>query len=358
MSPIRVFIIDDSALIRGLLAEILNADPEIDVVGAASNPVAAWPGIKATRPDVLTLDVEMPRMDGLTFLDKLMAAHPLPVVMVSSLTEKGCATTLQALEAGAVDFVAKPKIDIQAGTVALADEIVAKVKGAARARVRRAASSASLRQRAPIAMPQRQLSEVTHRLIAIGASTGGTEALKVVLSAMPAAAPGIVVVQHMPAQFTRAFADRLNGLCDIEVREAKEGDRVLPGLALIAPGNHHMHVRKSGAEYRVAISSEAPVNRHRPSVDVLFDSCARAAAHNAVGVILTGMGNDGAQGMRRMHDAGAHTIAQDEATCVVYGMPREAVLAGGVDRVLPLDDCAGAAVNAALSPTRSMRQAV
>ena len=356
MTPIRVFIIDDSALMRGLLSEILAEDADIEVVGAAANPIAAWPSIKASRPNVLTLDVEMPRMDGLTFLEKLMVVHPLPVVMVSSLTERGCTTTLQALEAGAVDFVAKPRIDVQAGTVALADEIIGKVKAAARARVRRSAATPVRRVAAP--MPSRPLSEVTHRLIAVGASTGGTEALRVFLGAMPAGGPGIVVVQHMPEQFTRAFADRLNGLCDIEVREAKDGDRVLPGLALIAPGNHHMRVHRSGAEYRVAISSEAPVNRHRPSVDVLFDSCAQAAGQNAVGVILTGMGNDGARGMRRMHDAGAQTIAQDEATCVVYGMPREAVLAGGVDRVLPLESCASAAIQAALSGSRTLRSAV
>jgi two-component system chemotaxis response regulator CheB len=356
MSPVRVFVIDDSALMRGLLTEILASDADIEVVGAASNPVGAWPAIRATRPDVLTLDVEMPRMDGLTFLEKLMAVHPLPVVMVSSLTERGCATTLQALEVGAIDFVAKPKIDVQAGTIALAGEIVGKVKAAARARVRRPAARAP--RTAAAAMPHRPLSEATHRLIAIGASTGGTEALRVMLAAMPAGAPGIVVVQHMPEHFTRAFADRLNNLCAIEVREAKEGDRVLPGVALIAPGNHHMRVRRSGAEYRIAVTNEPPVNRHRPSVDVLFDSCAHAAGHNAVGVILTGMGNDGAHGMRRMHDAGAQTIAQDEATCVVYGMPKEAVLAGGVDRVVPLDSCAPVAVHAALSATRVLRQAV
>jgi two-component system chemotaxis response regulator CheB len=356
MSPVRVFIIDDSALIRALLTDILADDPDIEVVGAASNPVGAWPAIRATRPDVLTLDVEMPRMDGLTFLEKLMAVHPLPVVMVSSLTERGCATTLQALEAGAVDFVAKPKIDVQAGTIALAEELVSKVKAAARARVRRPMPAAPRIAARPV--PHGPLSEVTHRLIAIGASTGGTEALRVMLGAMPADAPGIVVVQHMPEHFTRAFADRLNGLCAIEIREAREGDRVLPGLALIAPGGRHMRVRRSGAEYRIAITNEAPVNRHRPSVDVLFDSCAHAAGHNTVGVILTGMGNDGAQGMRRMHDAGAQTIAQDEATCVVYGMPKEAVLAGGVDRVLPLDSCAPMAVQAAVSTTRVLRQAV
>lgn len=355
MTPIRVFVIDDSALIRGLLGDILRSDPEIDVVGTAANPVAAWPSIKASNPDVLTLDVEMPRMDGLTFLERLMTVHPMPVVMVSSLTERGCATTLRALEAGAIDFVAKPKIDVQAGTIALAEEIIAKVKAAARARVRRPHPQPVTRRVVPSS--PRLLSEVSHRLIAFGASTGGTEALRVVLGAMPAGSPAIVVVQHMPPQFTRAFANRLNDVCEIEVREAVDGDRVVPGLALVAPGGYHMRVRRSGAEYRIVITDEAPVNRHRPSVDVLFDTCAAAAGQHAIGVILTGMGNDGAQGMRRMHDAGAYTIGQDEATSVVYGMPKEAMLAGAVDRQLPLESIAAATVHAATSDIRRLRSA-
>jgi two-component system chemotaxis response regulator CheB len=301
----------------------------------------------------------MPRMDGLTFLDKLMQARPLPVVMVSSLTERGCNTTLRALELGAVDFVTKPKLDLQAGTSALGDEIITKVRIAARARVSRRAGQA-LTSAAPelreSAAPQWQgaaFAEATHRVMCIGASTGGTEALRVVLAAMPSDAPGIVIVQHMPEHFTTSFAKRLNDLCRITVREAADGDRVVPGVALIAPGNRHMRLRRSGAEYRVSVSQEEPVNRHRPSVDVLFESCAQALGPNAIAAMLTGMGNDGARGMKLMHDAGARTIAQDEASCVVFGMPREAIEAGGVDEVLPLEAISGAMLRLAMSAGRA-----
>lgn len=331
---IRVLIVDDSALIRQLLTQILTSEPDIAVVAAVADPLAAVECLKRQVVDVVTLDVEMPRMDGVTFLEKLMRAWPVPVLMVSSLTEKGCATTLRALELGAVDFVTKPKLDVVAGVGHLGDEILAKVRAAARVRVRRRESSAA----APVrVLPNTQaLINSTHKVIAIGASTGGTEALREVLQVLPADSPGIVVVQHMPESFTRSFAERLDSLCQIRVKEAEDGDRILPGHALIARGNRHMEVRRSGAIYSVRLVDSPPVNRHRPSVDVLFESCARYLGANAVGVILTGMGNDGARGMKAMHDAGAFTLAQDEATCVVFGMPREAIAAGGVDEILPL----------------------
>jgi two-component system chemotaxis response regulator CheB len=314
----RVLIVDDSALIRQLLTQILQSDPDIEVVAAVADPLAAVERLKHTTVDVITLDVEMPRMDGLTFLEKLMRAWPVPVLMVSSLTEKGCATTLRALELGAVDFVTKPKIDVRTGVEELGQQILMKVHDAARARVRRRETTTAV----PVqVLPNTQaLINSTHKVIAIGASDS----------------PGIVVVQHMPETFTRSFAERLDSLCQIKVKEAADGDRILPGHALIARGNIHMEVRRSGASYSVRLVDSPPVNRHRPSVDVLFDSCARYLGANAVGVILTGMGNDGARGMRAMHDAGAFTIAQDEASCVVFGMPKEAITAGGVDEILPL----------------------
>jgi two-component system chemotaxis response regulator CheB len=334
MARTRVLVCDDSAVMRQLLSEILSRDPELEVIGVASDPFVARDKIRALDPDVLTLDVEMPRMDGLSFLEKLMRAHPMPVVMVSSLTERNTATTLRALELGAVDFVTKPRLDVKAGTLELADEIVHKVKIAARARVRRTTPGAA--PAAAVTAPAGALLRSTHRVIAVGASTGGTEALRELLVPLPPDTPGIVVVQHMPAQFTRSFAERLDSLCAMRVKEAADGDRVLPGHILIAPGNFQMRVQRSGAVYSVAVTSEDPVNRHRPSVDVLFDSCARVLGGNALGVILTGMGADGAVGMKAMRDAGASTFAQDEASCVVFGMPREAVLAGGVEQTLPL----------------------
>jgi two-component system chemotaxis response regulator CheB len=344
MPRIKVLIVDDSALIRQLLRDILSADPEIEVVGAARDPYYAWERIKTTNPDVLTLDVEMPRMDGLTFLERLMRVHPIPVLMVSSLTEKGCETTLRAMELGAVDFITKPKVDVATGTVELADEITQKVKTVARARLRK--------RSAPTAPPTRlastaSLVKSTEKVIAIGASTGGTEALMEVLSALPADMPGIAIVQHMPPGFTTSFADRLNYFCQLRISEARDGDRLLPGHALLAPGGYHMAVRRDGAQYFVRVGMGEPVNRHRPSVDVLFNSCARHVGRNAIGVILTGMGGDGARGMLAMRQAGAHTIGQDEATCVVYGMPREAVSLGGVDDVVPLTSIAGRLVSRA-----------
>lgn len=337
----KVLIVDDSALVRQVLSQILSQDRSLTVIGTAADPYVAWEKMKTLRPDVLTLDVEMPRMDGLAFLEKLMRLHPLPVVMVSSLTEKGCETTLRALELGAIDFVTKPKIDIKDGTNALAREIIAKVKTAATVRVRGRRGVSPL-PRPPVAaqapMPERRaLVKSTEHVIAVGASTGGTEALRLFLAALPADAPGVVIVQHMPEQFTRAFARRLDSLCRIRVNEARTGDRILPGHALIAPGNFHMEVARSGAHYHVHLNMNALVNHHRPSVDVLFHSCARELGANAIGVIMTGMGGDGAQGLLAMHQAGARTVAQDEASCIVFGMPKEAIAAGAVDDVVALE---------------------
>lgn len=345
MPPVKVLIIDDSALMRQLLTEILSQDPELHVVGAAADPYLAWEKIKTLRPDVITLDVEMPRMDGLTFLEKLMAVHPAPVLMVSSLTEKGCQTTLRALELGAVDFVTKPSIDLRTGTVQLADQIIEKVKLAARVkpRGRRAASAATPKPQGR----SEALIKSTHKVVVIGASTGGTEALYEVLTALPADAPGVAIVQHMPPGFTRSFAERLDSVCRIRVHEARDGDAILPGRALLAPGGYHMQVQRSGAQYSVRVGLGEPVNRHRPSVDVLFHSAAKRLGANAIGVILTGMGNDGAAGMLAMRQAGAHTLAQDEATCVVFGMPKEAIAAGGVHEVRPLGAIASRILHAA-----------
>jgi two-component system chemotaxis response regulator CheB len=331
----RVLIVDDSALVRQMMTDILSRDPAIEVVGSAADPYAAWDKIQRLHPDVITLDVEMPRMDGLTFLEKLMRAHPLPVLMVSSLTERGCETTLRALELGAVDFVTKPRIDVARGTAEMAEEIVAKVKLAGSVKPR--AKPQHVPAEATAAPASRPTSfKGTYKIVAIGASTGGTEALRELLCDLPSDAPGIVIVQHMPEQFTRAFADRLNGLARIHISEARDGDRVLPGHALIAPGNYHMELMRNGADYRVRVFMDEPVNRHRPSVDVLFNSCARAAGQNAVGVILTGMGDDGARGLLAMRSAGARTVAQDEATCVVFGMPKEAIAMGGAELIEPL----------------------
>jgi two-component system chemotaxis response regulator CheB len=336
MSPaarrVRVLVVDDSALVRQLIVEILSRDPALEVVGSAADPYAAWDKIQRLNPDVITLDVEMPRMDGLTFLEKLMRAHPMPVVMVSSLTERGCDATLRALELGALDFVTKPRIDVARGTAELAGEIVAKVKIAGGVKLRAKPPSRPVEP----AAPRRVMFQSTYKIAAIGASTGGTEALRELLCALPPDAPGAVIVQHMPERFTRAFADRLNTLSRIRISEARDGDRVLPGHALIAPGNYHMELARSGADYRVRVFMAEPKNRHRPSVDVLFDSCARAAGQNAVGVILTGMGDDGARGLLAMRKAGARTVAQDEATCVVFGMPKEAIAMGAAEFVEPL----------------------
>jgi two-component system, chemotaxis family, protein-glutamate methylesterase/glutaminase len=341
MKRSRVLIVDDSALMRQILQQILQSDPALEVVGVAGDPYIAREKIKALQPDVLTLDVEMPRMDGLTFLEKLMKGHPMPVVMVSSLTEKGCDTTLRALSLGAVDFITKPKLDVKSGTLELAEEIIAKVKAAASARVIPRSFSAQPAA-APTTISYLSQIKATHKIVAIGASTGGTEALKDLLEVLPADFPGIVIVQHMPERFTAQFAKRLDSLCKISVKEAAEGDRILPGHALLAPGGRHMELVRKGAEYSVRITQTEPVNRHRPSVDVLFQSVADQAGHNAVGVILTGMGNDGARGMLAMKNAGAFNIAQDEASCVVFGMPKEAIAMGGTHEVHALSKIAPA----------------
>jgi two-component system chemotaxis response regulator CheB len=344
MDKTKVLIVDDSALIRQLLTDLLSRDPALEVVGVASDPYVAWDKIKALAPNVLTLDVEMPRMDGLAFLERLMRARPMPVLMVSSMTEKGCENTLRALELGAIDFVTKPKIDIKNGTLGLADEIIAKIKIAARAKVR-PLDKLGLNGHARLrALGSEALARSTQKVIAIGASTGGTEALREVLTALPPDSPGVVIVQHMPENFTRAFAQRLDKLCQIRVQEARDGDRILPGHALIAPGNYHMRVNRNGANYYVEVFMSEPVNRHRPSVDVLFHSCARNLGRNAIGVIMTGMGGDGARGLLAMRQAGARTVAQDEATSVVFGMPKEAIELGAVNDVLGVNRIAEAVV--------------
>ena len=331
-SPYKVLIVDDSSLMRQLLTQILSSDPELEVIGTAGDPFVAREKIKSLRPDVLTLDIEMPRMDGLTFLEKLMRGHPMPVVMISSLTDRGAETTLRALSLGAVDYIAKPKLDVSNGTIEQAGDIIAKVKAAAKVRVR----GLDPHETIPAALPAGYHITATHKVVAIGASTGGTEALKELLSSLPPDFPGVVMVQHMPEAFTRPFSERLNSLCRIHVQEAKDGDRILPGHALLAPGGHQMQVVRHGMEYAVKVYRGERVNRHLPSVDVLFSSCARQLGKNAIGVLLTGMGADGAKGMLEMKVAEAHTIAQDEATCVVFGMPREAIQLGAVDQVLPL----------------------
>lgn len=361
MSKIRVLVVDDSALMRQLLTQLLSHDPSIEVVGAAPDPIRAWEQIQRLRPDVLTLDVEMPRMDGLEFLSRLMRAHPMPVVMCSSLTERGCETTLQALELGAVDFVNKPKIDLQRGVEVLAGELIAKIKAAVGSRPRTRDGKTALRPGAPATAvataraPSRPtLRRTTEVILAIGASTGGTEAILEVLSGLPADCPGVVIVQHMPETFTRHFAQRLDSLCAVRVKEAADGDRVLPGHVLIAPGGaQHMQVYRSGAQTFVRLLASPPVNHHRPSVDVLFESCATALGANVVGAILTGMGGDGARGLLQMRQAGARTLAQDEATCVVFGMPKEAIACGAAEFTVPLGGVAAALLRLSGSARRS-----
>ena len=334
---IRVLVVDDSALMRRMLTELLSRDPAVEVVGTAPDAYVARSKILKLRPDVLTLDVEMPRMDGLTFLEKLMHAHPMPVVMVSSLTPRGGETTLRALELGAVDYVPKPYPDLLARMPEVIPEIVEKIKAAASARVRVVPRAAGPPRAAaaPVALARSWL-RTTQRVVLVGASTGGTEAIRQLLMEMPADASGIVIVQHMPEKFTKVFAERCDGLCTIRVKEAEDGERVLQGHELIAPGNYHMRLCRDGGGYRVRVEGGAPVNRHRPSVDVLFESAAAVAGPNAVGIILTGIGADGARGLGEMKRAGAATIAQDEASCVVFGMPKEAIALGAVDHVLPL----------------------
>lgn len=343
MSRIKVLIVDDSAVVRQVLTSVLEEDSSIEVIGVASDPVFAMEKMRHHWPDVIVLDVEMPRMDGITFLKKLMALHPTPVVICSTLTEKGAETTMHALSAGAVSVIAKPKIGLKQFLQDDSESLIAAVKGAARANLKRLAVPGAMapvqaKLNADVILPatHHAMAETTDRVVAIGTSTGGTQALEVVLAALPRISPGIVIVQHMPEKFTGAFAARLDGVCQIEVREAVNGDRVLPGRALIAPGGRHMLLKRSGAQYHVEIIDGPPVSRHRPSVDVLFRSVAKCAGKNSLGIIMTGMGDDGAKGLKEMHDVGARTLAQDEDSCVVYGMPKEAMKLGAVDRSLAL----------------------
>ncbi|MCD7097099.1 chemotaxis response regulator protein-glutamate methylesterase [Stenotrophomonas sp. MMGLT7] len=347
--PCRVLIVDDSAVVRQILTEILSQDPGIEVVGTAADPFLARDKIKRLDPDVITLDVEMPRMDGLAFLDNLMRLHPIPVVMISSLTERGADTTLQALALGAVDFIAKPRLAVASGLEQYAAEIVEKVKAAARAQVRAAVRPPGAGRPAPAAVvPARPIGfRTTDRLIAIGASAGGTEALRVVLEGMPADAPAVVMTQHLPGSFSTAFAERLDRHSAMSVREAAQGDAILPGHAYLPPGGKHLQVVRDGARWRCHIDDGPAVNRHKPAVDVLFRSVARAAGANAIGAILTGMGDDGARGLLEMQQAGAPTLVQDEATSVVWGMPGAAFRLGAAKETVPLDRIASRLVTLA-----------
>ncbi len=348
MKPVRVLIVDDSAVVRQTLTEVLTSDPEIEIMATAGDPFVAAERIREEIPDVILLDVEMPRMDGLTFLQKLMSQYPIPVVICSSLAESGAETTLRALEYGAVDIVTKPKLGTQEFLRESREILCQAVKAARGARLTKyrhvekaLTADAVLAHRPPTAMAR-----TTERVVLVGASTGGTEALRVFLEAMPPDSPGILIVQHMPEKFTTAFAKRLDSLCAISVKEAENGDTVLRGHALIAPGNRHLLLKRSGARYLAEVRDGPLVCRHRPSVDVLFRSGARYAGPNAVAAIMTGMGNDGAQGLLELKQAGATTFAQDEATCVVFGMPNEAIKLGAAERVLPLGAIAGAVLGA------------
>ncbi len=342
---IKVLVIDDSALIRSLLTEIINKQPDMEVIGTAPDPLVAREKIKALNPDVLTLDVEMPKMDGLVFLERLMRLRPMPVVMVSSLTEKSSSITLHALELGAFDYVTKPKIDIRNGLQEYAEELTDKLRCAARARLQKTvsrppgATAVQPKNSADVVLAaENRTFATTEKIILVGASTGGTEALKVFLMDLPADSPGILITQHMPEAFTKTFARRLDGLCRMAVKEAEHGERILPGHAYVAPGNRHLLLKRSGANYITELSDGPPVSRHRPSVDVLFRSAANCAGKNAIGIIMTGMGDDGAAGMWEMHQAGASTLAQDEQSCVVFGMPKEAIARGGVEQIVPLQE--------------------
>ena len=364
MAKIRVVVVDDSALVRSLLTEIINRQADMICVGAAADPLVAREMIRELNPDVITLDVEMPRMDGLEFLSRLMRLRPMPVVMVSTLTEQGAETTLRALEMGAVDFVAKPRIGVSSGLQELAGDIVDKIRVAASAHVKRlppapAAGAAPAGSSGTVEPPRAALPRVsTEKIICIGASTGGTEAIREVLMPMPADAPAIVITQHMPPGFTTSFANRLNTLCRIRVQEARHGERILPGHAYIAPGGHHFRIDRSGSNYVAVVEDTEPVNRHRPSVEVLFKSAARVLGPNALGIMLTGMGADGAQAMREMKDAGSYNYVQDEASCVVFGMPRMAIQHGAAHEVLPLSQIAAAVLARLASAPAGVRHRI
>jgi two-component system chemotaxis response regulator CheB len=337
-------VVDDSALVRQMLTALLDADPGIEVIDAVADPILAMARMKSTWPDVIVLDIEMPRMDGITFLKKLMAERPTPVVICSSLTEKGAHTTMEALAAGAVSIITKPKIGVKQCLADSCDDLISAVKIAAQANLKRLSArsvSASLapKHTADVILPapgDRAMGKTSERVIAIGTSTGGTRALEAILTTLPKVSPGILIVQHMPEKFTAAFAARLDGLCQIEVKEAHDNDRVMQGRALVAPGGKHMLLKLSGSQYHVAVVDGPLVNRHRPSVDVLFRSVAKFAGANALGIIMTGMGDDGAAGLLEMRKAGAHTVAQDEESCVVFGMPREAIKRGAVEKTVAL----------------------
>jgi two-component system, chemotaxis family, protein-glutamate methylesterase/glutaminase len=348
-SRIRVLVVDDSAVVRQTLTAILSSDPEIEVIATAGDPYVAAERITEQVPDVITLDIEMPRMDGLTFLKKLMSQHPIPVVICSSLAEEGALSTLRALEYGAVEIITKPKLGTRQFLEDSRVVLCQSVKAAASARLRPLRAMHTVEPKltadAVLSPATHAMVETTEKVVVVGASTGGTEALRMLLEALPPDAPGIVIVQHMPELFTRAFANRLDGLCAVAVKEAATNDTVLRGRALIAPGNHHLLLKRSGARYFVEVKDGPLVCRHRPSVDVLFRSAARYAGQNAVGVIMTGMGDDGARGLLEMKQAGSFTIAQDEATCVVFGMPREAIKLNGVSKVLPLMSIANGILN-------------
>lgn len=348
LKKITVLLIDDSAVVRQVLQALLDKEPDIEVIGVASDPLFAMDKLARQWPDVIVLDIEMPRMDGITFLKKIMHERPTPVVICSTLTEKGAETTMQAMSAGAVEIITKPKMGLKTFLQQSSAELLRAVRAAAQARVRKLAVVAS-----PVSTPAKlsadtilaagnkeSMAQTTERIIAMGTSTGGTQALEQVLTALPKVCAGIVIVQHMPEKFTASFAERLNNLCQIEVREARHDDRVMPGLALIAPGGKHMLLKRSGAYYKVEVIDGPQVNRHRPSVDVLFRSVARFAGRNAVGIIMTGMGDDGARGMKELFDTGADTYAQDEASCVVFGMPKEAIKLGGVSNIIGLHQIA------------------
>jgi two-component system chemotaxis response regulator CheB len=358
MSRIKVMIVDDSAVVRQVLVELLGADPGIEVTAAVADPLFAMQRMKNQWPDVIMLDVEMPRMDGVTFLRKIMQERPTPVVICSTLTEAGAPTTIEALAAGAVTFITKPKIGLKQFLNEAAHELTTAVRAAARANVKRLAArsegftasmSVKPKNSADVILApasERAMTRTTEHVVAIGCSTGGTQALQEVLTALPSVCPGVVIVQHMPPTFTGAFARRLDGLCKITVKEAQTNDRVTPGTALIAPGGKHLLLQRSGAQYYVEVREGPPVNRHCPSVDVLFRSVAKAAGRNALGIIMTGMGDDGARGLKEMRTAGASTVAQDEESCVVFGMPKEAIRMDAVDRILSLNELPRAILHA------------
>lgn len=347
---IKVMIVDDSALVRQVIAQALNADPGIEVIDVASDPIFALQKMQKRWPDVLVVDIEMPRMDGITFLKKIMSERPTPIVICSSLAEGGARVTVEAMASGAVSIVTKPKVGLKNFLEDASNDIIHAVRSAAHANLRALHASTSAAtpklhlDAMPMACASRSLDRTTDQVVAIGTSTGGTQALEFVLTKLPATSPGIVIVQHMPPNFTAMFAERLNNLCAVEVREARQGDRVVPGVALIAPGGRHMMLKRNGAQYMVDVSDGPLINRHKPSVDVLFRSVSKYAGSNALGIIMTGMGDDGARGLKEMHDAGARTLAQDEASCVVFGMPKEAIKLGGVDQVMPLRQISSAIV--------------